>query len=106
MCIRDRFDAAHAFHDNVDGGIGDDLVDRGSEERAGCHVQVRFMLKIPHENAADGEFDALSVRDLRAVFVDDAVDAAANRAKAQQGYVKVFHNSSYMRLCRLKNPAC
>ena len=56
------------------------------------------MFKIPHQNAPDGERDALSVRNLCAVFVDDAVYAAADRAKTQQGYLKLFHTSSYVRL--------
>ncbi|MPN25519.1 hypothetical protein SDC9_172931 [bioreactor metagenome] len=54
------------------------------------------MFKIPHQNMADGEVDTFPVRNLRAVFADNAVDAASNRAKAQQGYVKVFHSFSYM----------
>lgn len=56
-------------------------------------------------DTSDGELGFLPVRNLRAVFADDVEYATANRAKAQQGYVKVFHISSYMRLCRLKSPA-
>jgi hypothetical protein len=58
------------------------------------------VFKIPHQNAPDGEVNPLAMRNLRAVFADDAVNAAANRAKAQQGDCKVFHVSSYV--CLIK----
>ena len=57
-------------------------------------MQVWFMFKIANENPFNGDFNPLAMRNLFAVFAQNAVNAAADCSKAQNGCLKLFHKSS------------